>query len=221
MSPAQPESCSECAATVNSCAALIVDVPRCTGLLEEWSNNATHDFEILQSGGRLEGRRRTRFIALGRDCFISCARECWFDCRRQDEGVVQALDYYQDIDSQVDRDFIREAIKGWPDQEVASNMELGALITPTVAPMPHMLVLPPQLLSLADGFDLVQSGLRDLLAKGWYAIFSHMPFVPGHFCPKGMTTRDLEPDNPRPTTDGTGPNCKPGGAPVPNLFNHS
>ena len=41
-----------------------------------------------------------------------------------------------------------------------------------------------------------------------------MPFLPGHFCPKGMTTRELEPDNPRPTTDGTGPNCKPGGAPA-------
>ena len=93
-------------------------------------------------------------------------------------------------------------------------MEFGTLITPTVAPMPHMLVLPPQLMSLADGFDLVQSGLRDLLAKGWYAIFAHMPFLPGHFCPKGMTTRELEPDNPRPTTDGSGPNCKPGGAPA-------
>ena len=208
--PAQPAQCSTCAATVSTCTELILNVPRCTGLMEEWRANATHDFEILRSGERLDGRRRTRFVALGRDCFVPCARECWFDCRRQEEGIVQALDYYQDIDSQVDRDFIRANMEGWPDQETASNLAYGALVSPA---MPHMLVLCNQLLSLADGFALVQAGLMDLAAKGWYAIFAHIPFMPGHFCPKGMTTRALEKDNPRPTTDGSAPNSKAGGAP--------
>ena len=39
------------------------------------------------------------------------------------------------------------------------------------------------------------------------AVFPHLTFFPGHFCPKGCTERKLECDRPRPTTDGSNPPC--------------
>ena len=208
--PPQPPSCGQCAATVTRCDQFIMPVPRCTGIVQQWWDNATFDFEQLRLDRRLDGVRRTRTIALGRDCFIPCARECWFDCRSQHEGVVVALDYHQPIGSQLDRASLRDDMRGWPDQALASYVELGAVLTPD---MPHMLVLPHQLTSLADGFSRAQEELAKLVQEGWYALFRHLVWFPGHLCPKGCTERKLESDRPRPTTDGSNPPCFPDGSP--------
>ena len=44
--------------------------------------------------------------------------------------------------------------------------------------MPHMLVLSPQLLSLADGYIKGQEELVTLATKNWYDFFDDVPFFP-------------------------------------------
>ena len=151
--------------------------------------------------------RRTRTISLADNCFIPCARGCWFDCRKETTDGVQVLDYQQDIESQLNRETIRELITGWPDQAMASYVEHGALYRE----LPHSLTLSPQLLSLADGFERGQREMVDLVQRGWYALFTHFAFFPFHMCPHGCTERKLEQDRPRPTTDGSNPPCYPDG----------
>ena len=207
--PKQPDRCDSCAQSVHRCDQFIRPVPACQGLVAQWWANATADFQVLSRGERLEGRRKTRTIALGQSCFVPCARDCWFDCRQQKRGVITALDYHQHIDSQLDRDFIAPEMKGWPDQELASFIAFGAITTPQ---MPHMLVLSPQLLSLADGYLKGQEELVTLATKNWYDFFDWVPFFPGHTCPKGSTCRELE-ERPRPTTNGTHPPCESDGSP--------
>ena len=202
--PNQPATCDACAARVNSCAEFILPSANCQGLVDEWWANATHDFELLRNGERLEGRRRTRTVALGDNCFLPCAHGCWFDCRRQSEGIVTTLRYDQDVDSQLDREYVASVASGWPDQAIISSIYHGAVITP---PMPHILVLCPQLLGLADGFALVQSELAKLVKRKWYGLFEGPAFFPGHHCPKGCEKRKLESCRPRPTTDGSNPPC--------------
>jgi hypothetical protein len=72
------------------------------------------------------------------------------------------------------------------------------------ADLPYQIVLTPQLQSLAFAFDKTQSELRELVDRGWYALFDYLPFVPMRMHPKGATERKLE-DRPRPTTDGSHP----------------
>ena len=206
--PQQPVSCNSCAASVSSCSEFILPVPRCRGLMDQWWDNATYDFERLRNGLRLEGHRRTRTIALADDCFIPCARGCWFDCRREASHGVSTLDYHQEIGSQLNRQAMREGLRGWPDQALASYVEHGVVYPD----LPHILTLGPQLLSLADGFDRAQKELSELVSRGWYALFAHFAFFPFHMCPKGCTERKLEADRPRPTTDGSHPPCYPDGS---------
>ena len=98
--------------------------------------------------------------------------------------MVTSLRYDQPISHQLDVSYVSEVMEGWPDQAGASFFTLGAPVSPA---MPYMLVLTPQLLSLADGFDMVQTELDKLVEKGWYALFGKPPFMPGNFCSKGCT----------------------------------
>ena len=82
----------------------------------------------------------------------------------------------------------------WPDQELRSHMKFGVRYG---ADLPFQLVLTPQLKSLAFAFDRTQSELRDLVDKGWYALFECLPFFPLRMHPKGATERKLE-NRPRP-----------------------
>ena len=200
--PPQPATCQECATSVTSCSDFVRSVPECSGLLQEWWANATHDLARLSEGSRLEGVRRTRTISLTHNCFIPCARDCWFDCRQERTSGVQVLDYHQPIESQLTRSNIRTDMAGWPDQALASYVEYGA----TYPDLPHALTLGPQLLSLANGFDRAQKELAELVGKRWYGQYPHFPFFPFHMCPKGCTERKLE-DRPRPTTDASHPPC--------------
>ena len=203
----QPESCHTCAQTVATCADFVLPGAACQGQLDEWWANATADLERLSQGLRLEGARRTRTISLASNCFIPCARDCWFDCRREQEEGVRVLDYWQPIESQLNRDVIRPEMEGYPDQALASYIEYGS----TYPDLPHSLTLGPQLLSLAEGFDRAQKELAELVGNGWYGLFRHFPFFPFHMCPKGCTERKLEKDRPRPTTDASHPPCNSDG----------
>ena len=160
--PKQPDRCDSCAQSVHRCDQFIRPVPACQGLVAQWWANATADFQVLSRGERLEGRRKTRTIALGQSCFVPCARDCWFDCRQQRRGVITALDYHQRIDSQLDRDFIAPEMKGWPDQELASFVAFGAITTPQ---MPTW--------NMTDMFTLSNPCLLHIVAQ--------MRFVPSMF----------------------------------------
>ena len=45
-------------------------------------------------------------------------------------------------------------------------------------PLPYQIVLTPQLKSLAAAFDRTQLELRELVDRGWYALFDFFPFIP-------------------------------------------
>ena len=203
----QPSRCQACADTVSRCEEFILPVPACRGLVDQWWQNATADFERLRLQRRLEGVRKARTISLADDCMRPCTRGCWFDCRSEETEGVKVLDYQQDVGSQLNREKVRESIRGWPDQALASFVEYGILYPE----LPHILTLAPQLLSLADGFWRAQKELAELVQRGWYALFRHFPFFPFHMCPNGCTERKLEIERPRPTTDGSNPPCFPDG----------
>jgi hypothetical protein len=92
-------------------------------------------------------------------------------------------------------------MESWPDQELRSHIKYGVRFG---ANLPLQVVLTPQLKSLAAAFERTQKELRNLIDKGWYAIFDYLPFVPLRMHPKGATERKLE-NRPRPTTDGSHP----------------
>ena len=54
------------------------------------------------------------------------------------------------------------------------------------AELPLQLVLTPQLKSLAVAFSRTQLELRELVARGWYALFDSFPVVPMRMHPKGL-----------------------------------
>ena len=193
--------CSACR-SVRHCAQLLLPTCRCAGLLDEWWANATSDFKELAAGRSLQVRH-TQTIAIGQNCFRPCARGCVWDCRLSNQVVP--LDYWAEIDSGVELALNRKALvagmEHWPDQELRSHLQHGVRFG---ADLPLQLVLTPQLKSLAFAFAKTQSELRDLVDRGWYAIFDHIPFMPSRMHPKGATARKLE-DRPRPTTDGSHP----------------
>jgi len=200
--PRKPaQRCGRCAG-VTHCAELFLPGPKCAGAIKAWWENATRDFERLAAGQELEPRL-ARTIALGQDCILPCARACVWDCRVP--GQVTPLDYSQEVDQGVqlalDREELVRAMEFWPDQELRSHLRYGVRFG---AELPLQLVLTPQLKSLAAAFDRTQKELRELVDRGWYALFDYLPFVPLRMHPKGATERKLE-DRPRPTTDGSHP----------------
>jgi hypothetical protein len=175
---------------------------RCAGVLKEWWENATADFQALAAGQALR-HRRTRTVALGEDCIIPCARGCVWDCRVP--GRVFPLDYSRDVDDGVavslDRETLVADMADWPDQELRSHLKFGVRFG---ADLPFQIVLTPQLKSLAAAFSRTQEELRQLVDRGWYGLFDYLPFIPVRMHPKGATERKLE-NRPRPTTDGSHP----------------
>ena len=198
-----PQSCQSCPG-VSHCSQLIIQSPSCSGLLQEWWGNATADFVRLATDSVLE-LRLTRTIALGQDCLLPCARDCIWDCRVP--GQVRPLDYHQEVDAhasiRLNRQLLVDSMHSWPDQELRSHMHYGVRFG---ADLPLQLVLTPQLKSLATAFERTQRELRELVDRGWYALFDYLPFVPLRMHPKGATERKLE-NRPRPTTDGSHPHA--------------
>ena len=132
------------------------------------------------------------------------------------------LDYHQEIDAhasvRLNRQLLVDTMHAWPDQELRSHMHYGVRFGSN---LPLQLVLTPQLKSLASAFQRTQSELRELVDRGWYALFDYLPFVPLRMHPKGATERKLE-NRPRPTTDGSHPHAAQhvvdtAGAPVISL----
>lgn len=195
------QTCGVCPG-VTHCAQLISPEPRCLGALQDWWVKASTDFVTLARGLPLEPRH-TPTLALGQDCLIPCARNCVWDCRVP--GKVQPLNYSAEIDQaatiSLDRDLLVAAMSDWPDQELRSHLRYGVRFG---ADLPFQIVLTPQLKSLAGAFDRTQRELRELIDKGWYALFDFFPFIPLRMHPKGATERKLE-NRPRPTTDGSHP----------------
>ena len=70
--------------------------------------------------------------------------------------------------------------------------------------LPLQIVLTPQLKSLSAAFDRTQLELHEVVDRGWYALFTFLPFIHVRMHPKGATERKLE-NRPRPTTDGSHP----------------
>ena len=200
--PRKPrQQCQHCP-NVTTCADLILPTPQCAGRLADWWERATADFLLLSANRPLDPRLAPT-IALGQNCLLPCARNCVWDCRER--GKVQPLDYEAALDVgaafSLDRQALVRDMHDWPDQELRSHLAYGVRFG---AELPLQLVLTPQLKSLAAAFDRTQAELRDLVARGWYALFDHLPFLPLRMHPKGATERKLE-NRPRPTTDGSHP----------------
>ena len=220
--PRKPrQQCQRCP-NVTMCSDLILPTPECAGRLDDWWRKASADFELLAQGRPLDPRRAPT-VALGQNCLLPCARGCVWDCRQR--GQVVPLDFEADIDLGVelslDRDALVRDMADWPDQELRSHLAFGVRFG---ADLPLQLVLAPQLKSLAFAFERTQVELQELVTRGWYALFDHLPFIPLRMHPKGATERKLE-NRPRPTTDGSHPHASQGildsdGVPVLSI-NHA
>ena len=106
---------------------------------------------------------------------------------------MRPLNYSAEVDRDVaislDRERLVDAMSDWPDQELRSHMAYGVRFG---ADLPFQVVLTLQLKFLLAAFDRTQSELRELVDKGWYALFSFFPFIPLRMHPKGATERKLE-----------------------------
>ena len=189
-----------------TCAELILHRPDCDGQVDSWFRNATSDFQVLASGAPFVSRR-TRTVSLASNCCVPCARCGVLDCRTIRDGYVYPLRFDSPLDLELKTGRLQREFVDYPDQQLASDVLLGAHIGPG---MPLRLTLAPQLYSLASGFERVQRELADLAQRGWYALFERFPYFPFHMHPKGCTERKLESDRPRPTTDGSHPHAGQG-----------
>lgn len=140
-------------------------------------------------------------LAIGQGLFQPQARGRVWDLRNIQHGVISLMDFTADIETHLNRDFFSDKLKNFPDQELLSFIKEGVAFK---ADLELQLVLQPHLLSLGNGFASVQSELARLSEKGWYRLFSKIPFAPYRLMPQGATPRKYE-DRWRRTTDGGAP----------------
>jgi hypothetical protein len=109
------------------------------------------------------------------------------------------LDFGADPSSALNIDWIEAHSVGWPDKELLGFLRDGINFR---AKLPLAFLFSPHLTSLRDGVASVEKELRRLDVAGYHTVHSALPFAPTRFMSQGSTSRKLEPDRKRRTTDG-------------------
>lgn len=202
-SPPQPDPPLGAPACIAGATAMLNDEGR--RVLDEWLQATLADLlhirDSLASGADPASldRLRPRPVAIGQGALQAWARGIVWDCR---SACCVPLDYAAPLDTHLDLAYLRRRLAGYPDQYLLANLLEGVRLD---ADVELQTVLVPHLSSLPMGFASVVKELHRLHEKGWYAFFEAFPFWPMYLNGQGATSRKLEPDRWRRTTEGDGP----------------
>ena len=148
------------------------------------------------------GRDRPDAIAIGQSEFRDWARGLVWDCTLDSSPCCVVAAFHQPPLEIIDRAAVKQRLSHYPDQALVSHLVLGAR---TDADVELQFVLVPHLTTLPFGFQSVLSEVDRLEGYDWYRSFASIPYAPMYFNGQGATSRKLEPDRWRRTTEGGGP----------------
>ena len=144
-------------------------------------------------------RDRPPAVAIGQSETVPWARRRVWDCRAE---CCRVADFTALPETNLDVPYLRRRLRHYPDQYLAANVLEGARLD---ADVELQGVFVPHLASLPLGFASVDKELHRLHGLGWYDFSSSLPFWPPYLNGQGATSRRLEPDRFRRTTEGGGP----------------
>ena len=176
--------------------------------LHRWLNDTVKDLAGIerQLGAGVHpaqvARSRPRPRAIGQGQMQPWARGRVWDCTKQRSSCCVVADFRAAVDSGLNRTYIRQRLRRYPDQALVANLIDGVRLE---ADVELHAVLVPHLASLPLGFASVRNELRRLKDMGWYLFLSEVPYFPLYFNGQGSTARKLEHDRFRRTTEGGGP----------------
>ena len=148
------------------------------------------------------GRDRPDAVAIGQSEFRDWARGLVWDCTLDSSPCCVVAAFHQPPLEIIDRAAVKQRLSHYPDQALVSHLVLGAR---TDADVELQFVLVPHLTTLPFGFQSVLSEVDRLEGYDWYRSFTSIPYAPMYFNGQGATSRKLEPDRWRRTTEGGGP----------------
>lgn len=198
--PEQQPLEGRCAGFVATNAMELLETPA-RKAVEAWLRQAEKDLKCLEERGpECQREDRPPVLVLGQQDMVKCAQGKVWDCRKA--RGCELLDYAQPIQTDFDLTHLRKRFRDYPDQRLASNILEGIRLE---ADVEHQIVLHPNLISVGRGYDSVQDTVRDLAAKGFYAMHDAMPFVPLYVIGQGSQIKKLGANKYRRTSNFSAP----------------
>ena len=175
-----------CAGFVANTALDLVDA-EARAELHEWFEAAWKDAQCLeQHGENCDRSDKPRSIAIGQTQVHQCARGYVWDCR---ERPCRLLQHDGAISTDWDLDYLRDKLKGYPDQRLASNVLEGVRLE---ADLDLITVLCPQLVSIGIGHESVQKTVRELKKRHFYDFSRPFPSGQSFWQDKGHRSSSSE-----------------------------
>lgn len=173
--------------------------------VEQWLRDSLQDLmDISEYGANVERRRPATVVVSQLDLYPEVRGVVW-DCTLERSTCCEVLDTQQDIATHLNRDYLRTRLRRYPDQRLVSNILLGIRLE---ADIELNAVLMPHLVSLPLGFASVDRELRRMHGLHWYRFYGTFPYWPIICNGQGCTSRKLEPDRYRRTTEAGGPRAE-------------
>ena len=144
------------------------------------------------------------FVAMPHDMHERVRGYLW-DTRRMDEGIVMLLDDEPELPTHLDLVALKRHTQRDADRRTCSFSQLGMSWEVEDDPSNFVTVLHPPLLSYQQAVSAISKDFHKMQEKGWYEFFGHLPSIPYQALPQGSTSRKLEPERPRRTSDGSAP----------------
>lgn len=152
-----------------------------------WIDKAAKDLACLEEHGpRCDRKNKPPLVVIGQDQFVRCARGYMWDCRKAETCTL--LDYQAPMHTNFNLRRLKQLFRDDPDQRLASNILEGIRLE---ADVELQVVLNPNLVSVGNGYDSVQSTVRELVSKGFYDLHRLLPFAPTYVIGQGSRIKKL------------------------------
>ena len=157
--------------------------------IAKYGPNVRRARNALKMFGFGEAVEKHDTLVIGQDQFLEPAQGIIWDCRGFEHGLSAVpMDFTSAPNSDLNNDFILEALESWPDQELVGFLVNGVQFR---ADLPLQILLGPHLSSLSAAWGSVESEILRLEDLGYYDIFSALPFLPMRSVPQGSTPRKI------------------------------
>ena len=170
--------------------------------IRSWLHLTLTDLICMRDHGADCERNPPGTLVVARAELYPWAQHHIFDFRRSPQECAVPLDYHAQLRPTLQSAFFLRELADYPNQRLVGMIDTGVIY---MADVELHSVFVRHLVSLPKGFKAVGKELRRLKGKGWYDFFSHIPFWPIYFNAQGSTSRKLEPDRDRRTTEGGAP----------------
>lgn len=184
-------------------------MPSSVDLILSFFDDLRHDLErisLLGNDVRDADLRRPAPVVIGQEGMVPEARGRVWDLR---STPIRPLDFGAGPRSGFDRARFAKEFADDPDQEMVSFMVHGVQFKAESLAQGLVTVLMPHLGSLRLGFKSVEKEILRLHGLECHDFFSDVPYAPFRLVPQGSTSRKLEPERMRRTSDGGGLRKRP------------